>query len=374
MTATTPFAVGLFEGASTAAFVGLVVAGDVVRIDEVGLPDSIEAVFADWDGYVAALQPAADRIARGELSVASLPLDELRPLPPVPAGVQLFCAGANYRQHVAQMVQTEAQDGGGDQSTTAAALAALDEQVRTGRPYVWVGSARALSGARDDIVLPALGTKHDWELELAVVIGRRARHVPRERALDVVAGYTICNDLTTRDRVLRPDIPGVGTDWFAGKCAPSFFPIGPYVVPAAHVGDPSRLRIELTLNGELMQDSMTDGMTFDVAALIEYTSSVLELAPGDVILTGSPPGNGSHHARFLRPGDIVEGAITSLGGQRNRCVAETAADTVPVRLSRGSRRVMRSRMGHGVPLMGGEEDATQLRRLAPDCGRSDDPR
>jgi 2-keto-4-pentenoate hydratase/2-oxohepta-3-ene-1,7-dioic acid hydratase in catechol pathway len=96
------------------------------------------------------------------------------------------------------------------------ALAALDDRARAGRPYVWVGLPSAMCGARDDIVLPTDGERHDWELELAVVIGRRARHVPRDQALEIVAGYTISNDITTRDRVLRPDIPGVGPP--VGRC------------------------------------------------------------------------------------------------------------------------------------------------------------
>src|SRR5262249_4128296 len=141
-------------------------------------------------------------------------------------------------------------------------LDALDARARDGEPYLWVASPTALSGSRDDIVLPWQGKRHDWELELAVVIGQHARHVPPERALDVVAGYTISNDITTRDRVLRPDIPGIGTDWFRSKCAPSFFPTGPYIVPAVHVEDPEHLEIRLLLNGKLMQQASTSEMVF----------------------------------------------------------------------------------------------------------------
>ena len=166
----------------------------------------------------------------------------------------------------------------------------------------------------------------DWELELAAVMGRRAWRVPRVEALAYVAGYTICNDITARDHVNRPDLGGIGTDWLAGKNWPTFFPTGPYLVPAAHAGDPMALEIQLWLNGQLMQHSTTADMMFDLGRLIEHASSIAELRPGDLLLTGSPPGNGVVHGRFLRDGDVMEAEITGLGRQRNRCVARSAAE------------------------------------------------
>ena len=125
---------------------------------------------------------------------------------------------------------------------------------RDGRPYVFAGLPSALAGPYDEIVLPERGDKHDWELELAVVIGKPARNLTRENALDHVAGYTISNDITTRSLVYRHDLKAIGSDWFAAKNAPTFLPTGPYLVPAQFAGDPARLRITLRHNGITRQD------------------------------------------------------------------------------------------------------------------------
>jgi 2-keto-4-pentenoate hydratase/2-oxohepta-3-ene-1,7-dioic acid hydratase in catechol pathway len=189
---------------------------------------------------------------------------------------------------------------------------------------VFIGLASAICGPDDNVVLPDIGTQHDWELELGVVIGREAYRVSTEDALSHVAGYVIANDLTTRDRVFRPDMPGLGTDWLAGKNAPTFLPLGPWLVPAAFVPDPASLRVTLKLNGETMQDETTAGMIFGVPELIAHVSAITPLRPGDLLLTGSPAGNGAHYGRYLQPGDVMEATITGgsvdLGTQRNRCV------------------------------------------------------
>jgi 2,4-diketo-3-deoxy-L-fuconate hydrolase len=166
----------------------------------------------------------------------------------------------------------------------------------------------------------------DWELELGLVIGRRARFVSRAEALQYVAGYMVVNDLTIRERVNRKDAKEMGMDWVAAKCAPTALPTGPYLVPARFVGDPQQLHLTLRHNGRTMQDEGTDDMIFDCARLIESLSKLLVLQPGDLICTGSPAGNGIHHGVLLRAGDVLEGTITgplvSLGTQRNRCVPE----------------------------------------------------
>lgn len=318
----TPFGIGTFATPDGQTFAGVVVDERVAPLDPVfGEGITVRGLLADWDANLSSMQDAAEHLGAGK--GASLGVDDVRPLPPVWPPGQLFCAGANYRQHVAQLVAASQETNSGETPDTAYArtLNEMDERGRSGQPYVWVGSGNAVSGAEDDVILPSGSQKHDWELELAVVIGRRARNVAREDALGFVAGYTICNDITTRDRVPRPDIPGVGTDWLAGKNSPTFFPTGPYIVPAAFV-DPARVRITLRLNGQVMQDASAGDMLFDISRLIEYVSSVGELLPGDMLLTGSPAGNGAHHGRYLQPGDVMEGAITGLGRQRNRCVAE----------------------------------------------------
>ena len=133
-----------------------------------------------------------------------------------------------------------------------------------------------------------------------MVIGSAAYQVRRADAWAHVAGYVIVNDLTTRDRVFRPDLPSIGTDWLAGKNAPTFLPTGPWLVPARFVADPTNLRITLRLDGESMQDESTADMIFDIPRLIEQVSSICPLQPGDLILTGSPAGNGAHHRRYLQ--------------------------------------------------------------------------
>jgi 2-keto-4-pentenoate hydratase/2-oxohepta-3-ene-1,7-dioic acid hydratase in catechol pathway len=185
---------------------------------------------------------------------------------------------------------------------------------------VFAGLPSALAGPYDDIVLPERGTNHDWELELAAVIGKSARNLDRGSALDHVAGYTICNDITTRSLVYRRDLKAIGTDWFAAKNAPTFLPTGPFLVPARFAGNPAKMRITLTHNGITRQDESTQDMLFDLPAILTYITAITELSPGDVVLTGSPAGNGAHWGVFLADGDVLEGEITGLGTQRNRCV------------------------------------------------------
>src|SRR4051794_32885058 len=339
-------AIGTFAAADGRPFAGLVL-GD--RVADLGPPlgsgVTTRALVDDWDRSLPRLQALADGLgpADGEHAI-----DDLRPLPPLEAG-NVFCAGANYRRHVLDLLAGADRRGDASDGLTAGdrdpARAELDERARTGRPpaarpparperagrarpgrpFVFMESANAIVGARDDVVLPAGSEQHDWELELTAVIGRPARRVPRERALEVVAGYTIANDITTRDALIRPDARGLGLDWLAGKCAPPFLPAGAFGVPAVHAGAPQDLRIVLRVNGRTMQDESTADMLFDVAALIAHVSEVAELRPGDLVLTGSPAGNGAGHGVFLRPGDVIEGEITGLGRQRNRCVAEPGA-------------------------------------------------
>jgi 2-keto-4-pentenoate hydratase/2-oxohepta-3-ene-1,7-dioic acid hydratase in catechol pathway len=259
-----------------------------------------------------------------------IPLAGLDVRCPVNPGQILQC-GANYRSHVVDLVMAERR---ADESVTghnsqvpeaevrAWAEAMMDERARGGAPYVFAGLPGALTGPYDDVILPQRGGRHDWELELAVVIGRPARHLTRENALDCVAGYTICNDLTTRDLVYRPDLKAIGTDWFAAKNAPTFLPTGPYLVPAKFVADPADLRITLRHNGIVRQDESTADMLFDLPAILAYITQVTELRPGDLVLTGSPAGNGMHWGVFLDEGDLIEGEITGLGTQRNHCVSE----------------------------------------------------
>jgi 2,4-didehydro-3-deoxy-L-rhamnonate hydrolase len=291
---------------------------------------TVRSLVEDWDARLPELQTLAEAGCAGAESV---PLSELRPLAPIEPVGQIFQAAANYRQHVLDLI-AGAESRGDDSDGHAKgsrddARRLLDERAAEGRPFVFLGSAHAVVGAEDEILLPADSDQSDWELELAAVIGRAGRRVAPEDALDLIAGYTIANDLTSRDALARWDAGTLGIDWLAGKNAPTFLPLGPLLVPAVFVEDPQDLRIKLTVNGRTMQDESTEDMLFDVAHLISYLTTVTELHPGDVVLTGSPAGNGASHGIFLQPGDTMEGSVTGLGTQRNVCVAETvAADAV----------------------------------------------
>ncbi|MFZ1996432.1 MAG: fumarylacetoacetate hydrolase family protein [Solirubrobacteraceae bacterium] len=326
----TPFAVGSFSVGSAEPFAGLVLGDRMTQLgSHLSAGVTVVSLLEDWERSMRLLQDLADTLPAEECEHR---VAEVRALPPVQPPAQLFQAGANYKQHLVELMSA-----GQDRMhhlTSAeerqVAMGRLDQRARTGSPYVFVGVPYSLTGAEDDIVLPAAVAQPDWELELAVVIGRPAHQVARERALDVVAGYTIANDITARDRVFRPDVAAIGTDWLAGKNWPTFTPVGPYLVPATHVPNPADLRITLRLNGRVMQDASTSDMMFDIPRLIEHASSITELRPGDLLLTGSPAGNGVHHGRFLQPGDVIESEITGLGRQRNHCKAQTADAAVPV--------------------------------------------
>jgi 2-keto-4-pentenoate hydratase/2-oxohepta-3-ene-1,7-dioic acid hydratase in catechol pathway len=335
------FALGTFAAGTGPIFAGLVLGDAVFSIEDLsrrsrpdGLPvrTSVRQLVRAWDRCLPRLAALAEFAQTFEEWSAPgpwpAPLCELTIHPPIHPPGAVFAAGANYRSHVRELAIAEGRmrsPQASEHDLAAAAERWMDERHRTGEPYVFLGLPRAVVGARAAVVLPAQAERCDWELELACVIGRGGRRIPREKAFDHVAGYTIANDLTARDWVLRSDSAALGGDWLRAKSQPSFFPIGPLLVPRAFVPDPARLRIQLRLNGEVMQDASTSDMLFDIPQLVAYVSSITPLEPGDVILTGSPPGNGAHWNRYLRPGDLLEGEITGLGVQRNRCVAEADA-------------------------------------------------
>jgi 2-keto-4-pentenoate hydratase/2-oxohepta-3-ene-1,7-dioic acid hydratase in catechol pathway len=287
--------------------------------------------LAHWDRDFPLLEEVAAALEHArapELVSRSAPVDSLFVHAPLPKPRHVYCSGANYKKHVVQLIVAGASDetrGMSPEERREFGERKMDDRARNGTPFFFLKSQSAVTGPFDRIVLPEDAEQPDWELELAAVIGRTARRVSRERALDYVAGYTIANDITRRERVNRRagDAREMGMDWVAAKCAPTFLPLGPYLVPAAYVGDPQALRITLKLNGAVMQDESTADMIFGVARLIEHLSNIVELQPGDIICTGSPAGNGAHYGRFLRSGDVLEGTITGLGTQRTVCTDES---------------------------------------------------
>ncbi len=198
----------------------------------------------------------------------------------------------------------------------AEAAEIMDRRAAEDLPYVFIGLPTSIGGPYDDVVLPAWAEQPDWELELAVVIGRPAHRVPVTEAPEYIAGYTIANDLTDRAAVFRRDMPRIGTDWLRSKNAPGFHPARPVDRPGRVDPNPDDLRVTLKLNGETMQDESTQDMIFEVARMVSYASQTARLLPGDLVLTGSPAGNGMHWGRLLRDGDVMEGTVTGLGVQR----------------------------------------------------------
>jgi 2,4-didehydro-3-deoxy-L-rhamnonate hydrolase len=312
------FGLGTFAADDGMPFAGLVVDGRVTDLREAfGRNVSVLALIYDLDRVFSQLD---DLGGEG----GDIPVAELAVLPPIHPPGAFLLAAANYRRHVIEMRTSNAVLAGLDAAEAEAeAERAMDERAENGIPLVFAGWPGAVIGAYDDVVIPGdSGIRHDWELELAVVIGRFARCVPKEAALDYVAGYTILNDISTRDRMHRTDLRN--TDFVATKMRPTFKPIGPWITPAAFVDDPQDLRMTLSVNGEVRQDESTADMIFPIARLIEHASGMTDLRPGDIIATGSPAGNAGHHGGiWLKPGDVMDGAIEGLGALSNRCVAAT---------------------------------------------------
>ena len=208
---------------------------------------------------------------------------------------KFVCIGLNYSDHAAE-----------------SGLALPPE------PVLFMKATSAVSGPYDNIEIPRGSTKTDWEVELGVVIGRPAKYVPIERAMEHVAGYCVSHDVSER----AFQIEGTG-QWVKGKSADTFGPIGPWLVTADEVADPQTLHLWLEVNGHRYQDGNTDKMVFGVAYLVSYLSRFMSLQPGDVISTGTPPGVGLglKPPVYLKPGDDVRLGVDGLGTQQQTCVA-----------------------------------------------------
>ena len=180
-------------------------------------------------------------------------------------------------------------------------------------PILFSKASSALSGPFDPVLIPRNSTKTDWEVELGVVIGKTASYVSEKNALSYVAGYCTINDVSERAFQIER-----GGQWIKGKSAPTFGPVGPYLVTADEIADPQDLSLSLRLNGDVMQNSSTSDMVFSVAEIISHMSQFMELRPGDIIATGTPEGVGMglKPQRFLKAGDVMELEVEGLGTQR----------------------------------------------------------
>lgn len=322
------YALGTFTRADEPRWPGVVCNGRVAPLADLlpEAPGNLLALFSSWsewrDKIDSAVSGTDDSAWESESGVVAH-------LPYLPEN--LLGAGANYRRHVIELIVDTGAGGVEHMShdeRKAHGEAEMDRRAASGKPFVWVGLRSSIAGPARTLVLPHDVTQPDWELELAVVIGRKARRVPAAEALEYVAGYTIANDVTARELVTRPDLKNLGMDWMACKGAPGFKILGPYITPSHLVPDPQKLHIRLSLNGDVMQDEGTDDMIFGVARIVEFVSMHAELQPGDIIMTGSPSGNGTHYGRYLQDGDVMRGEIDGLlGAQITRCVIEPSGAT-----------------------------------------------
>jgi 2,4-diketo-3-deoxy-L-fuconate hydrolase len=265
-------------------------------IDGGGAVRDLSAVIADIDAEALSTEGLA---ALAKLDPNTLPLAPTgaRFGCPVAFVPKLICVGLNYADH--------AKESGNPIPS---------------EPVLFLKATSAIGGPNDDIVIPRGSQKTDWEVELGVVIGKRASYVEEAEALDHVAGYCVANDVSEREFQIER-----GGTWDKGKGCDSFGPLGPWLVTKDEVTDPQNLSMWLEVNGKRFQDGSTRTMIFSVAHLVHYISRFMTLMPGDVISTGTPPGVGLGHKPplFLKPGDVVRLGIGGLGEQQQACRAWT---------------------------------------------------
>ena len=267
-----------------------------ILLDE-GRRIDVSAFGADYDeaffagGGVNALRAW---LARHEASAPRVP-DEVRLGPPIRRPSKIVCIGVNFRDHAAES--------GADVPR---------------EPVIFFKSTTSLAGPNDCVMIPRGGTKLDWEVELAVVVGRTARYVAREEAIGFVAGYALHNDYSERSFQLER-----GGQWVKGKSADTFAPLGPFLATRDELADTRALDMWLEVNGQMRQRSTTANMIFDVPTLVSYVSDFMTLLPGDVISTGTPAGVALGMRPtpvYLKPGDEVALGIDGLGCARQRVI------------------------------------------------------
>lgn len=278
---------------------------------------SIRLLLDDWEPNFEALCAMADFVAAGNAQPElAVDMGAVRYLPPIGNPGKMMYAAANYGGHIREMVEA------GTAKTEEERENMLDRDKGRVRPYSFLKAASSLSGAHDDIVIPPDTTKVDWEVELALAIGRTGKRISETSAMEHVAGFMTTNDVSARDWNMREDWPTLRTDWFGGKSHDTFAPMGPYFVPRAFVPDYRTLRLTLKVSGETKQDGIAGDMVFSIEEQIAHCSTLITLDPGDVISTGTPEGVGHGAGTYLKAGDVVETEVEGLGAQRNNVVAE----------------------------------------------------
>lgn len=252
----------------------------------------------DWDETFFADPGNLDKLAAwAESNAANAPRipDDARLGPAVAKPGKLICIGLNFSDHAAE--------------------AGMDIPKE---PIVFFKATSAIVGPNDDVVIPRDSQKSDWEVELAVVIGKRANYIEEADAYEHVAGYVLHNDFSEREFQIER-----GGQWVKGKSCDTFAPIGPFVATKDEISDVNNMGMWLKVNGETKQNGNTNKLIFDVAHVVSYLSRFMSLMPGDVISTGTPPGVGMGFdpPQYLKPGDVVELGIDGLGSSKQKAVA-----------------------------------------------------
>ena len=257
------------------------------RIDASAFGGDYDERFFESDG----LRRLRQWLAENERSAPTIS-DDVRLGPPVARPSKIVCIGLNFSDHAAE---------------TGAATPK--------EPVLFLKSTSALTGPFDDVLIPRGSTKTDWEVELAFVMSKRASYVSEAEAMDYVAGFVLHNDYSERTFQMER-----GGQWVKGKSCDTFAPLGPFLATTDEIPDPHALRMWLTVNGDMRQQSSSANMIFKVPSLVSYVSQFMSLLPGDVISTGTPAGVGLGHKPpvFLKDGDVVELGIDGLGSSRQR--------------------------------------------------------
>jgi 2-keto-4-pentenoate hydratase/2-oxohepta-3-ene-1,7-dioic acid hydratase in catechol pathway len=311
-----PFKLATVSSAGSPRFVALVLGDKSVALNAV-LPhvasaqkaplasDTMLGLLGQWDRSFDVLSEAAVLLKKSGLDDkrwkdAVAPVSAVRIHAPIARPPKMFYAAINYPRPDRPPKKD-------------------DNIVR--RPYMFEKTTSAVTGPYDDVVKPKGYDDIDGEVELGVVIGKPGKNIPVERAMEHVAGFMICNDLTVRNYRVPGELPVPGADWLGSKCWDNFAPLGPYLVPRQFVPDCRNLRLTLKVNGETRQDGNTKDMIHSPEAQVAHMSNQMTLEPGDVISTGTPNGIGIYTGVFIKAGDLIECEIDLLGVQRNRLLA-----------------------------------------------------
>jgi 2-keto-4-pentenoate hydratase/2-oxohepta-3-ene-1,7-dioic acid hydratase in catechol pathway len=265
---------------------GVIVDGKVVSLAGAGYPDVLSLIMAGDAGLQA---------ARSARPSAGVDLGSVKLLAPIPRPGKVICVGLNYRDH------------------------AIESGMDIPKvPTIFNKFPSVVIGPGDNIVLPKNSEKPDYEAEFAFVVGRGGRHIAENSWREHMFGYTIVNDVSARDYQMAT------TQWLMGKTFDTFCPMGPWIVTADEIADPHALDIKMTINGEVLQNSNTRELIFNIPALLSYISGVCTLEPGDIVSTGTPAGVGLGFKppRWLKAGEECVVTVQGIGELRNRTVAE----------------------------------------------------